>query len=118
MKRIWLLIIVASFAMGKAKAQTATELLGKWKLVKWTSIGKDKAVDGATFQIFRGKDEFVSVAEGKEHKGKWKLSKDNQTLTIRSGLFTVKFSIDQFDKKKRVISSNQVGTLEYEKVEE
>jgi hypothetical protein len=68
-------------------------------------------------RYLRKRINFVSVTEGKEHKGKWKLSKDTQTLTIRSGMFTVNFKIDKFDQKTRVITADQVGTLEYKKVE-
>jgi len=61
---------------------------------------------------------FNSVIGDKEPKGKWKLSKDNKMLTIRSGIFTVDFRIDYFDAKRRVITADQLGTLEYEKVDQ
>ncbi|MBD1362639.1 lipocalin family protein [Mucilaginibacter sp. ZT4R22] len=118
MKNVFLLAAISTMLTFSVKAQTATELLGKWKLVKWTSQnGKDKEVKDSTFQVFNDKNKFVSIYEGKETGGKWKLSKNNDKLTIRSGIITVNFKIDYFDTKKRIITSDQLGTLEYQKVE-
>jgi hypothetical protein len=111
------MMLVGVFTQFTVQAQTATEILGKWKLVKWTKNGKEKTVADSTFQIFNENNKFISVAEGKEHKGKWKLSADNKTLTIRSGVFVIPFTVDQFDPKKRVITTDQLGTLEYVKVD-
>lgn len=119
MKKLALITIFFAMVAGSAKAQTATELLGKWKLVKWTTKnGKDKPVNDSTFQVFKEKNQFISILDGKEHKGKWKLNKDNTVLTIRSGLvIKVDFKIDYFDSKKRSITADELGTLEYVKVD-
>jgi len=117
MKKIILIAFLTSIAFCKVQAQTANELMGKWKLVKWTKNGKDKTVADSTYQVFNDKNKFISIMEGKEHKGKWKLSDDNKTLTIRSGIISVKFRIDQFDQKRRVITADELGTLEYQKVD-
>lgn len=68
------------------------------------------------FQIFFEGGELVAISEGKTAKGKWKLSSDNKTLTLKSGLISIKFQIDYFDEKKRIMTNKQVGTIEYEKV--
>ncbi|MHA4812083.1 hypothetical protein ACX0G9_28570 [Flavitalea flava] len=120
MKNVTLMLLFLG-TLSFAKAQTSAELLGKWKLVKWTQNGEDKDIPGyyktdQVFQIFYEGDKFESVIDDKVHKGKWKLSDDNKELTIKSGLFSVKFSVDYFDNKKRVITTAQLGTLEYEKV--
>jgi hypothetical protein len=103
-------------------AQTANELMGKWKLIKWTKKGKEKDIlkefgTDQVYQVFNEKNRFISINGEKEYKSRWKLSKDNDILTIRSGLLVIDFHIDYFDAKKRVITSDQMGTLEYVKVE-
>lgn len=118
MKRVFAIVFISIVTVYGAQAQTAKELLGKWKLVKWTNRGKEKSFPDSTYQVFKDGNEFISISEGKEHKGKWKLSKDNNMLTIRSGLIiVVDFKFDYFDSKKRIITADQVGTLEYEKVD-
>ncbi|RYY32958.1 MAG: hypothetical protein EOP46_17680 [Sphingobacteriaceae bacterium] len=118
MKKLLLLTFLSGITIFTVNAQTSAELVGKWKLVKWTKKGKAKEVPDSTYQVFKDNNQFISLAEGKEHKGKWKLSKDNKMLTIRSGIFNVPFSIDYFDAKRRVITTDQMGTLEYQKVED
>ncbi|GEP51970.1 hypothetical protein FNO01nite_26420 [Flavobacterium noncentrifugens] len=120
MKKLALLLLcLAGFA---ASAQTSKELLGKWQLVRWTHNGKDKDIIGQfktdqVFQVFLENGEFQSLVGDEVHKSKWKLSKDNSELTITSTIIIpVKFHIDYFDSRKRVISSEQMGTLEYKKV--
>lgn len=102
-------------------SQTSTELIGKWKLVKWTQRGKDKDITeyyktDQVYQVFQENNRFQSIVGDKTHDGKWKLSKNNDELTIISGLFTIPFKIDYFDSKKRIITTDQLGTLEYQKV--
>lgn len=106
------------------QAQTSKELLGKWKLVKFTQHGKEKDImstfkSDQVFQVFLPDGKFQSIVGGETHKSKWKLSKDNSELTIISSLIVpIKFHIDYFDSKKRIITSEILGTLEYQKVEE
>lgn len=106
------------------QAQTSKELLGKWKLVKFTQHGKEKDIASTfksdeVFQVFLDNGKFQSIVGGEVHKSKWKLSKDNSELTIISSLIVpIKFHIDYFDSKKRVITSDILGTLEYQKVED
>lgn len=120
MKKIIFLFLLAGFS---ANAQTATELLGKWQLVKWIEHGKEKDMvsyfkTDQVFQVFSEKNVFQSLIGEEVHKGKWKLSKDNAELTINSGIIPVKFKIDYFDAEKRVISSDIMGTLTYKKIKE
>ncbi|PAM93126.1 hypothetical protein B4N84_19260 [Flavobacterium sp. IR1] len=103
-------------------AQTSKELIGKWKLVKWTKKGKEKNIQeyfktDQVFQIFMENGEFNSLVGDESHKAKWKLSSDNKELTIIAILLPISFTIDYFDAQKRVISSPQMGTLEYKKIE-
>lgn len=104
-------------------AQTSKELLGKWQLVKLTQHGEEKDLAAVfktdkVFQVFHEKGKFESIVDGETHESKWKLSKDNKELTITSTLIIpIKFHIDYFDAKKRVITSKLIGTLEYKKVE-
>ncbi len=104
-------------------AQTSKELIGKWKLVKWTHHGKEKDIASVfktdqVFQLFLENGEFQSLVGDEVHKSKWKLNKDNSELTIISTLIIpIKFHIDYFDAQKRVITSDQLGTLEYQKIE-
>ncbi len=123
MKRMFLLAFAFCLLTGTVNAQTANELIGKWKLVKWTKKGKEKNIlsefkTDQVYQVFQEKNKFISINGDKQHKGKWKLSKDNTILTIRSGVFVVNSKIDYFDTKKRIITSDELGTLEYEKVAE
>lgn len=123
MNRMFLLALAFCLIAGSVNAQTANELIGKWKLVKWTKKGKEKDIlsefkTDQVYQVFAEKNKFISINGDKQHKGKWKLSKDNKILTIRSGIFVINSRIDYFDTKKRVITSDELGTLEYEKVAE
>jgi hypothetical protein len=118
-KTLLILICIAGFTV---HAQTSKELLGKWKLVKWTQNGQPKDIASAfktdeVYQLFLPNGEFQSLVGSDVHKSKWKLSKDNLELTIISTLIIpIKFHIDYFDSQKRTITSDQMGTLEYEKV--
>ncbi len=117
MKKIILLFFMF-IMIGHVNAQTSDELIGKWQLVKWTKRKKEKKVPDSTFQIFSTNGEFTSITNGETHKGKWKLWKDNSILTITSSLiFVVDFKVDYFDSKKRIITADGIGTLEYIKVD-
>lgn len=111
------------FVIASANAQTSTELIGKWKLVKWTKGGKEKNIQEKfktteVYQVFAANGDFTSINGDTTHNGKWSLSKDNKKLTITVGVIVSEtFTIDYFDAKKRVISLAMLGTLEYEKVE-
>lgn len=118
-KALLILICIAGFAV---QAQTSEELLGKWKLVKWTQHDKQKDIASTfktdeVYQLFLPNGEFQSLVGNDVHKSKWKLSKDNSELTIISTLIIpIKFHIDYFDSQKRIITSEQIGTFEYQKV--
>lgn len=120
MKKLFLLLVC--FIGFSANAQTSKELIGKWKLVSWTHNGKPKDIASTfksdqVFQVFLANGEFQSLVGNEVHKSKWKLSKDNSELTIVSMLVVpIKFHIDYFDSQKRIITSEQMGTLEYVKV--
>lgn len=121
MKKLALIVLFLISVIGSA--QTSKELLGKWQLVKWTQHGKEKDIPSTfktdkVYQLFLEKGEFQSIVGGDIHKSKWKLSDNNTKLTIISSLvIPIKFHIDYFDKQKRVITSDIMGTFEYTKVE-
>lgn len=125
MRKLLLLGFLFCLFSVNVDAQTPTELLmGKWKLVKWTTKkGTEKNIvsefeTDQVYQIFNEGGKFISVVGEKENKGKWKLSKENDVLTIRlKMIIVVDFHIDFMDAKKRIITTDQLGTLEYEKVE-
>ncbi|MFX1706414.1 glycoside hydrolase family 43 C-terminal domain-containing protein [Chitinophaga sp. CC14] len=98
------------------KAQTSKELIGKWKLVKETKDGVVKTPE-ETYQVFNEGGEFQGINGSKSRKGKWKLSEDNKELTISISIVSLKFSVDYFDAKKRIITNDKTGVLEYEKVD-
>jgi hypothetical protein len=119
MKVFLIFMLATGFSI---QAQTSTELLGKWQLVKWMQHGKEKDIisyfnTDQVFQVFAEKGEFHSFIGEESHKGKWKLSKDNTELTISSALIPVKFKIDYFDSTKRVVTYDQLGTFEYKKAD-
>lgn len=122
MKKIVLLALIAltSFSI---RAQTSKELIGKWQLVKFTKNGKnqdikDKFKSDQVFQLFKEDNKFTGIVGDKSTNGKWKLSKENDALTVTVNLIPVKFEIDYFDSKKRIISNYQIGTLEYKKIDD
>lgn len=111
---------MASFA---GNAQTSKEWIGKWQLVKWVQHGKDKDIvskfkPDKVFEVFLENGKFQSLVGYEVHKSKWKLTEDNKQMTIASMLIiTVKFHIDYFDAKKRTLTSDVIGTLEYQKAD-
>lgn len=96
-------------------SQTSKELIGKWKLIKQTKDGKVTTPE-ETYQIFMDGGKFQGISGKNSRKGKWKLSDDNKVLTVKISILTVPFNVDYFDTKKRIITSDKLGTLEYEKV--
>ena len=107
------LLCLAAFV---SQAQTSKELIGKWKLVKETVNGVVKT-PAETYQVFMEDGVFNGINGSNSRKGKWKLSDDNKKLTIKISIISIPFTVDYFDAKKRIISSDKTGTLEYEKVE-
>ena len=121
MKNLLALIIVFGL-ITTVHAQTSKELIGKWKLVKWTLNGNEKDISSTfktdqVYQVFKDDNSFISLVGDKETDGKWELKDNNSTLIIGSGMSKTKFHVDSFDSKKRVITSEKLGTLEYQKVE-
>ena len=119
MKSILLLLIC--FGVLQAKAQTEKELIGKWKLVKLSKNGEEKSIQETyktdqVYQVFEEDHGFVGIVGEKTGKGKWSLTDNNQTLEVKIGITKVRFKVDHFDEKKRIISSDKTGTLEYTKV--
>jgi hypothetical protein len=119
MKKLILLLAV-SFATATVNAQTAKELIGKWKLASWTMKGKDMDIKSTfktddVYQIFKEGDEFVSVIGDKTTGGTWELSPDNKLLTIKVGGKTIVFTLDSFTADKRVITADKLGTSLYVK---
>lgn len=110
---ITFLFCVAGFV---SHAQTSKELIGKWKLLKETKGGVVRTPTDV-YQVFIEGGEFQGINGNNSRKGKWKLSDDNKKLTIKISIISIAFNIDYFDTKKRIISSDKTGTLEYEKVE-
>lgn len=108
-----LLLCLVGFA---GTAQTSKELIGKWKLVKETKGGIVKTPE-EVYQVFLDNGVFKGINGDNSRMGKWKLSDDNKELTIKISIISIKFSVDYFDAKKRIISSDKTGTLEYMKVE-
>ena len=120
MKKITILLTLM-FALINLRAQTEKELIGKWKLVSWKKAsGKEVDINKyfkttEVYQVFNEGNKFESLVGDKITRGTWKLSDDNKTLTIISGIATVPFSVDLFTDKKRIISSSLMGVLEYDK---
>ncbi|MFH6963983.1 lipocalin family protein [Flavobacterium plurextorum] len=115
------LSVILFFFMCTISAQTSTQLIGKWQLVKLTKNGKEKSIkekfkSDQVFQVFSEDGKFMGIVGDKSTKGKWKLSKNNEVLTVVVDLISVKFQIEYFDSEKRIITNDQLGTLEYKKV--
>lgn len=114
------LIMLASFSI---QAQASKDLIGKWQLVKLTKHGKEKDIKekfktDQVFQVFKDDRKFTGIVGEKSTNGRWKLSKNNDVLTITVDLMPVKFTIDYLDSKKRIVTQDQLGTLEYKKVDD
>ncbi|MBL0740690.1 lipocalin family protein [Chryseolinea lacunae] len=111
------LLIASLLFLGavSVNAQTSKELIGKWKLVKETKDGVDKEIKDDTYQVFFDDGKFEGIVGSKTSNGKWKLSDDNKVLTVKISIIKVKFTIEYFDAKRRVINNDMTGRLEYEK---
>ena len=70
------------------------------------------------YQVFKEDNKFVGINGEKSRSGKWSLSDNNKELKVKVSIVSIKFKIDYFDAKRRVITSDELGTLEYNKVEE
>jgi hypothetical protein len=104
-------------------AQTKTELLGKWQLIRWVQNGKEKDIASTfhtdqVYQVFNDDNTFESINGNEVHNGKWKLSNDATNLTITTTIMPIKFTIDYFDAKKRITTYKGLGTFTYKKIEE
>lgn len=104
-----------------ANAQTAKELVGKWQLVRFTHNGQDKDIKDffktdQVYQVFYEDGKFESLVGDEVHKGKWKMSKDNQHLTLTTTLIPIKLHIDLFQDGKRVTSYESLWTFEHKKI--
>lgn len=115
-----LILIVTLFAATAVNAQTAKELIGKWKLINWTVGGEARDIKKTmktdeVYQVFKEDGKFESLVGGKVSNGTWKLSGDNKTLTVEAAGGVNKFSVDSFDEKTRTITSAAIGTLTYQK---
>jgi len=112
------LLIISLFCLISTftQAQTAKELIGKWKLIKSTKDGI-VTTPTETFQVFEENGVFNGINGKNSRKGKWKLTDDNSKLTIKVSIISITFNIDYFDSKKRIITSDKTGKLEYEKIE-
>lgn len=102
-------------------AQTSKELVGKWQLVKLIKNGSEREIKDVfksdqVFQNFEEGGKFQGIVGDKSAKGKWKLSKNNDQLTITVNLIPAKFTVDYFEAEKRIITNDQIGTLEYKKI--
>lgn len=115
MKVLATFILVLCFFSGYS--QTAKELIGKWKLIKQTNVDGVVSTPKDTYQEFMEDGKFQGIHNGDSRNGKWKLSEDNKTLTIKISIISIKFKVESFDDKKRIISSDKTGILEYEKVQ-
>jgi hypothetical protein len=75
------------FLISSARAQTAKELIGKWKLISWTMNGKPMDIQSVfktkeVFQVFKEGNQFESIMGSQVTKGTWDLSADNKKLGI------------------------------------
>jgi len=113
----WILFLSLCLTGFLAQAQTSKELIGKWKLVKQTKDGV-VSTPKDTYQVFKEGGEFQGINGSKSRNGKWNLSDENKSLTIKVSIISLTFDVDYFDARKRTISNDKTGTLEYEKVEE
>jgi hypothetical protein len=118
MKKI-ILILICLIGLS-VTAQTEKELVGKWMLVKWTKNGRNQDIKAQfkttqVLQIFSENGDFESRIGSDSQYSKWKLSKNNSELIIVDPSLSITSSIDYFDAKKRVITS-EIGTFEYKKI--
>ncbi|HMC85997.1 MAG TPA: lipocalin family protein [Chitinophagaceae bacterium] len=112
--------LMLMFLISSSYAQTAKELIGKWKLSSWTMNGKPMDIESVfktkeVFQVFKEGNQFESIVGSKVTKGTWDLSNDNKKLSIHEAGENAVFTINTFDEKNRSITSPDVGTMIYVK---
>jgi hypothetical protein len=118
------LLVFSLIAFNSLQAQTAKELIGKWKLVKFTNTkGETKSIKeeyktDEVYQVFKEDNKFEGIVGDKTRAGKWSLSKDNKELNVKISILSIKFKVIYADAAKRTISSDMIGTLEYVKVDQ
>ncbi|MCM5663605.1 lipocalin family protein [Galbibacter mesophilus] len=118
-----LMIIICSLFLYSAHAQTEQDMVGTWKLVKFTKPnGKEKSIKkefgtAEVYQVFEENHDFTSKIGNETYPGTWKLTKDNKELQIDSGSGPLKFKVEHLDSEKRIISNGMLGTLEYMKTQ-
>lgn len=116
-------LLACCFITFSLQAQTAKELIGKWKLVKFTNTkGETKSIKEEykteeVYQVFKEDNKFEGIVGDKNKNGKWSLSKDNKELTVKVSIVSIKFKVVYADAEKRTISSDMIGTLDYVKVD-
>ncbi|SNR62314.1 hypothetical protein [Flavobacterium sp. ov086] len=118
MKKV-ILIFICLIGLS-VSAQTQKELVGKWMLVKWTKNGRTQNIKEyfkttQVLQIFEENGDFENRIGSDSQYSKWKLSKNDSELIIADDRVSITSSIDYFDAKKRVITS-ELGTFEYKKI--
>ncbi|RKR08812.1 hypothetical protein C8C83_0403 [Flavobacterium sp. 90] len=118
MKKV-ILIFICLIGLS-VSAQTEKELVGKWMLVKWTKNGRTQDIKAyykttQVLQIFEENGDFESRIGSDSQYSKWKLTQDNSQLVIVDPSVSITSSIDYFDAKKRIITS-ETGTFEYKKI--
>jgi hypothetical protein len=111
-----------AFFISSSNAQTANELIGKWKLSSWTMKGKPMDILSVfktkeVYQVFKEGYQFESIMDTIVTKGTWDLSADNKKLGIHEGGESAVFTNDSFEGKTRTISNPEVGTMVYIKQE-
>jgi len=118
MKKV-ILIFICLIGLS-VSAQTQKELVGKWMLVKWTKNGRTQNIKEyfkttQVLQIFEENGDFENRIGSDSQYSKWKLSKNDSELIIADDRVSITSSIDYFDAKKRIITS-ELGTFEYKKI--
>lgn len=94
------------FAVTLINAQTATDIVGRWKLIKWTlKNGKEMNINDfykttEVYEVFDSDGKFQSIVGQKVKNGQWRLSNDNKKL-IKALKVNEAFVVDFFDLKSR-----------------
>lgn len=117
----FLAIAVILFSALTTHAQSAKDLIGKWKLVSWTMSGNEMNINeffktNDVYQVFNQDKSFESIVGNNSNKGTWNLSGDGKVLTIKvEGQKKAIFNVDHLDASKRIITEQKLGTLTYQK---
>jgi len=103
-------------------AQTAAQLIGKWQLVGYKDeTGKVIQVEREfgtknIYQVFTAPNGFKSILGSFTSDGTLMLSPDGKVLSITTeDNDTIRFAVKSFTATSRVIHSDELGTLTYEK---